>query len=230
MPRIEAVMPTRNQMDWLPAALNSVYPQVDLLVCVNDDSTDDTNTNLHALSVGRPNMRIVTLSRRLGTGGAINCGVELLRPGPDTWWTWVSSDNTHLPCWRKTMEAHCAGDVGAIYSAFFYKRGPDRQHVVFRPYSQDMHIRDENCLFGPSFLIHSEIWNAVGGHRGAISHDYDHWARIEEECWRQGKKIIGEPEPLCIYNAHDQRRTLTERDSYDAGHWRQEAIKRRHGQ
>ena len=36
--------------------------------------------------------------------------------------------------------------------------------------------------YGPAFLIRKDVWLEAGPHRGRISHDYDHWLRVEEAC------------------------------------------------
>ena len=125
------------------------------------------------------------------------------------------------------MEKYARDNVGVIYTAYWYCRPERKPWRHFKEYQPDRLINDENYFFGPSFVIRSEVWNEVGGHRGAISHDYDHWLRVEEVCWAKELSIVGVNDPLCRYNAHDKRRTLTEKHTYDARTWQAEARKRR---
>lgn len=62
---------------------------------------------------------------------------------------------------------------------------------------------------------------------GKISHDYDHWLRIEEVCAAAHKRIIGLNKSLCWYRAHDARATVRRRHEFDAHYWQQEARERR---
>jgi len=103
-----------------------------------------------------------------------------------------------------------------IYSAYYHG---SYDHVFHAPYDPNRLINDQNCFFGPCFLIRTEVWRAVGGHRGKISHDYDHWLRVEEECAKRNLRIVCHPQPVCFYRTHDQRATVTRRREYDADHW-----------
>lgn len=219
-----AVMPTYNQREFISEAVESVLPQVDELVIVNDGSTDGTAEWLDA-SPGFVGVPVATLAENGGTANAINVGVGLLA-GND-WLTWVSSDNVMAAHWRDTLEAAAADDVGAVYSAFWYELPGAKPRVLYVPHEPGRLISQEECYYGPSFIIRADVWAAAGEHRGRISHDYDHWLRVEEACWAKGLRIVGVPEPLCHYRAHEKRVTVTRRHEYDAPHWRAEARKRR---
>lgn len=228
---LAAVMPTRNQAKFLPRALETVTPQVDALIVVNDASTDETDAIVRGWERGHPHVRQIICNERQRTHGAINTGIEecdrSMERGPDLWLTWVSSDNWHESHWRSTLERHFSPEVGAVYTAFWYERQADKGSVLFKPYTPERLVSGEACYYGPSFAIRSDVWARAGEHRGGISHDYDHWTRVEEACWVLGLRIVGDPTPTCHYIAHGERRTITERASYDAPHWRAEAIRRR---
>ena len=220
--RIGAVMPTYNQREFIEAALASAQDQVDVLVVVDDGSADGTREFLRSME-GEAGLLICRHGRNLGTAAAINTGRERLA-GCD-WLTWISSDNTFTSNWMERLIAHLDDDVGVVYSGFWWEKGPTRQYH-FTAYDPGRLIRDQNCFFGPSFIIRADVWQ---DHRGRISHDYDNWLRVEEACWERGLRIVGVAEGLCHYNAHDKRATETRRHQYDAPFWQAEARARRAG-
>lgn len=227
---LQAIMPTYNQEKWLAAAIHSVAPQVDVLVVVDDGSTPETLDIIQRCAITLPNLRWIRHPDNRGTAEAINTGARLLLwnqaglyvPIPD-WLTWVSSDNVHYPEWASTLLSHTAPDVGVVYSAYDWV-SPRRSRKNFKPYQPHSLVSNLNCYFGPSFIIRRGVWRF---HRGRISHDYDNWLRVEEACWEQNLRIVGVDAPLCRYNAHDERVTITRRNEFDAAHWQAEARKRR---
>ena len=120
---------------------------------------------------------------------------------------------------------------GALYTSYLWGLpGDPRSRIEHINHIPDRLISQTACYYGPSFVIRKDIWEAAGKHRGKISHDYDHWLRVEEACWAAGAEIVfrGDPRtPYVLYNAHDERVTLTRKDQYDAPHWQAEARKRR---
>jgi glycosyltransferase involved in cell wall biosynthesis len=221
-------MPTYNQDQFIEPALNTVVPQVDALVIVDDGSRDKTTEIVKRWCIENENVFVVTHEDNRGTAEAINSGQESLAVfGIECdWLTWVSSDNTYVLTWMQTLMQHAGEDAGVVYSGFWWEK-PACKRYLFVPYTREQLIRDQNCMFGPSFVIRHDVWSEAGPHRGRISHDYDHWLRVEEICWRWGLEIVGVDEPLCHYNAHDARVTITRRREYDAPKWQREARKRR---
>ena len=118
-------------------------------------------------------------------------------------------------------------NVGATYGGFTWQRPGDPGHYLFEPYAPEKLIGNPDCYIGPAFLIRADVWRAAGEHRGKISHDYDHWLRVEEVCWRRGLEIVGVDRDLCIYNAHSERATETRAAEYDARDWQRVARQRR---
>lgn len=221
--KLGAVMPTFNQARYLVAAVESVADQVDELVIVDDGSTDETPALIADLTARWPHVTSLRLDPNGGTAEAINAGVLELSASCD-WLTWVSSDNVMASDWRGLLEAAAAGDVGAVYSAFWYERPGQAPQVLFTPHERGKQLTQEACYYGPGFAIRRSVWQE---HRGRISHDLDNWLRVEESCWAAGLRIVGVDAPLCHYNAHDERVTVTRAHEYDAPHWLAEAKRRR---
>lgn len=234
-PVVSIVMPTYNQAGWLPSALASILSQEYQdweLICVDDGSTDSTPEILASwASLHSARIRVVTHSTNRGTAEAINTGAR-----KSFGWlrTWVSSDNVMHSDWLAKMVPILKSrpKVGAVYSGFTYRRLDVDGNEINRGHHFTMHHPDRligqlDCYYGPAFVLRTDTWMAVGPHRGAISHDYDHWLRVEEVCQQLRLEIVGLPGSLCTYNAHPARVTVTRSDQYDAAHWHQRALKRR---
>lgn len=227
-PTVSVVMPTYRQAKFLPDALDSLAAQAfqDFeLIVVQDGPDPETHIVLsqHEFMDGR---KWLTRTKNGGTADAINEGFKHAK---GKYWTWVSSDNVMHPHWLGTL-AHVLEEIpyDAVYTAYERDTGamtPDgwkstRNEVFQHPY--EPLINSENCFIGPSFLYRRELHEKVGEHRGAISHDYDWWLRVEEH-----GKIGWWEDCLATYRVHGGRITVTKRKTYDAGKWRKEAIRRR---
>ena len=218
--KVSAIMPTFNQAEFIEEAIMSVVDQVDELIVVDDGSTDRTASLVR--SCFTEGISLIQHNKTFATAAAINTGFEQTRFDLVTW---VSSDNIHTPDWREKLEAQFTDNVGAVYSGYRYGLGGIRVSAV--PYNPKRLIAEQDCYFGPSFLIRREVWEKAGDHRGRLSHDYDHWLRVEEACWDMGLSIIGISDPLCDYRTHDQRASLVRRHQYDAPIFQSEAERRR---
>lgn len=221
--RVGAVMPHFRQWEFIEEAIASVRPQVDDLLVVHDGCGREGK-----LPDGTP---YINLLDNQGTAAAINAGQDILtQDNPDLdWLTWVSSDNTYRDNWMATLKAAVDDKTGVVYSAYRWYRPEDgREFEVHEGYKPTKLINSpDNCFFGPSFIIRRDVWEKAGPHRGRISHDYDHWLRVEEACWDMGLEIRHVDEVLCDYRAHNQRVTVTRRHEFDARKWQAEALERR---
>ena len=223
---IGAVMPHYQQWDFIRDAIESVIHEVDMLVMV-DDGSDDFVGNIRYLEEEFPQMDVRRLERNWGTATAINEGIAVVKQHP--WLTWVSSDNTYRVGWGDKLKSLITPDTGVVYSAYKWTNPHSGKYFIGgAPYDPGLLILNpSNCYFGPCFIIRQDVWQKAGPHRGLISHDYDHWLRVEEVCWDMGLDIVHTSEVLCDYCAHDKRVTVTRRKDADYNHWRDEALKRR---
>jgi hypothetical protein len=176
-------------------------------------------------------LRIVEHRGNMGTATAINTGSAL---ASGEFWTWVSGDNDMGPSWLTYLVHEMKGNVGAAWSSYWRaehdpETGKDSTPVLFQVENipPEGLISVEACYYGPSFLIRADVWRSAGPHRGRTSHDYDHWLRVEEACWRGNWAIRQVLRPLCLYRVHNLRQCVTRHAQYDAPHWREEAIRRR---
>jgi len=101
-----AITPVHNEQDSIAAVLERIWPQVDLLIVVEDGSTDDTRARVAAWAEGRLNVYFVSSPTRLGQSRALKRGYalvhELLRRGviaPDDPVIELDSDGQHDPAY-----------------------------------------------------------------------------------------------------------------------------------
>jgi hypothetical protein len=218
---ISVLLPTYNQAVFLPDALAGIDAQTfrdfELIVC-DDGSTDNTPSILK-----RHRGRAVIHEENRGTAAAINSAAALAAGGL---LTWVSSDNVMRPDWLARLVAEMDEATGAVFSDYHWidTELGDSRTVCVGEYEPDRLLKSEACYFGPSFLIRREVWT---DHRGGTSHDYDHWARVEEACWLKGLAIRRVPAVLCDYRRGPWAVCRRRPDLYDAGKWRAHAIERR---
>lgn len=224
---VSVIMPTFNQVSRIDSAIQSVLAQTFTdfeLIVVDDGCTDGTEKKIvEALKAGRISAAAFH-GKNQGAAEAINTGARLAK---GNFLTWVSSDNLMEPKWLAVLlESMFRHGVAVAYSA--YERfGGSLTGKQGRPYDPKALISSSNCYIGPSFLVRSEVWRDVGDLRGRISCDYDHWLRIEEECWRRHLKIEYVDESLCQFYAGPERSSVRDAAQHDARHWQTEAVKRR---
>lgn len=101
-----AITPAHNEQDSIVAVLARIWPQVDLLIVVEDGSTDDTRARVEAWAEGRSNVYFVSSPTKLGQSRALKRGYalvhELLRRGviaPDDPVIELDSDGQHDPAY-----------------------------------------------------------------------------------------------------------------------------------
>ncbi len=134
--RIGVILPSRNRLRTLPAALNSVLEQTwrDLEVMVVDDaSTDGTADYLAGLS--DPRVRHRRLDRPRGAGGARNAGLEMMH---NEWIAFQDSDDRWLP--DKLEKQMAAVESASVEPGFVYcrcRRVSASSSYVFPP----LHVR-----------------------------------------------------------------------------------------
>jgi len=236
MAKVSVVMPTFRQGDHIVDAVDSVMEQkkffdgeIEFILVI--DGFPDRKTQAIAKILEKTGKLVITHHRNLGTAEALNSG---FRRCTGDYHTWVSSDNTMHPEWLKTLVQMIEeSDADVAYSAYNRVQGricdgvwvPLRSQPLKQGHYQGYSLQDsENCFMGPSFLYKRSVYEAVGDHRGSISHDYDWWLRAEEAT--RGN-FLYVPVVLCDYRVHDERVTITRKDEYDAHQWRAEALRRR---
>jgi glycosyltransferase involved in cell wall biosynthesis len=181
-PLISIVLPTYNQSDFLPAALDSIFSQTFTnfeLIVVNDGSTDST---AHILDNYRQNHSFVLieqenqkLPRSLNNGFTCAKGKYL---------TWTSTDNIMMPEMLEVLSKELENDstVGLVYADRYVI---DKDGKILGEFSSPeydpfllLHLNMINCCF----LYRRDCLDRVGGydHRFIYGEDWEYWIRISE--------------------------------------------------
>jgi glycosyltransferase involved in cell wall biosynthesis len=230
-PLVSILLPTYNYAHRIERMIASIRAQsvkdVELIV-VDDGSADDTIAKVRPLLGTRD--RLLIHGKNFGAAEAINTAA---RAASGRYMTWVSADNEMTTGWLEKLLGIMTPAVGVSYANYdrfsgaHYDPATQDPRTWGKPYDPTRLLNDENCYIGPAFLVRSEVWRAVGGMRGKINCDYDHWLRIEEDCLRRGLSFAYCSQVLCHYYAGNERATVALRHEYDAGIWQAEARKRR---
>ncbi len=197
-PRVSVVLPTYNQLAFLPAAIESLQHQTfsDFeLVIVNDGCTDGTRAYLGQLP--DPRIRVIHQANQ-GLPRALNVGFEAAQ---GELLTWTSSDNYCAPVYLealvRALEAH--PEAGLAVSAFAWVDEAGRIQHITR--DQDLSYRSFLCS-NPgvaAFLYRRACQVEVGDYDPALNgaEDWDMWLRILERF-----EIVYVPEILYYYRQH----------------------------
>ena len=190
-PFFSILVPTFNQADYLPYALDSIIAQtMDSweAVIVNDGSTDNTDTILKNYSSADPRFKIYNQENG-GCGAALNTGLKNSR---GKWICWLSSDDlfepdkleTHL----KWINAH--KNIKFFYSHFFYlneESGDKTEPDLWRPLPpkefQVSRFFQGNYVHGNSIAIHSDVFKEIGFFNESLRYgqDFEMWLRISSK-------------------------------------------------
>jgi len=199
MPKISVVLPSYNQAQYLPLALDAIASQTcrDFeLIVVDDGSTDDTPRILDGYGKRMPFDRITQENR--GLPEALNAGFARATGG---YLTWTSSDNVALPRWLERLAAELdrSPDVGMVYSDWqdIDEKGALRREV--RTLNYDPLVLLRHNYIRASFMYRRECRDEIGGYDPRIRYqeDHDYWLRIASR-WRM-KRV---PEVLYQYRIH----------------------------
>lgn len=204
MATVSIVMPTYNQRQYIPIAVESVLAQSfrDFeLIVINDGSTDGTREYIE--SIRDPRVRAISQPNR-GAATAINHGVSL---ATGEYLSWISSDDAIAPYF---LEAFLKGfervpELDYIYSSYYTIDDTGRVTGIVddnRPnYRGLVFNRNPGCI---SFLYRRKIHEVVGTYNETIriSYDTEMWARIFRH-HRIGRVI----EPLHYYRYHSEQST-----------------------
>lgn len=193
------VMPTYNQAQYLPEALEGVFGQTyhpRELIVVNDGSTDDTS----AVLADYRQLHNFTLIEQENQGlpRALNAGFA--RAGGE-YLTWTSSDNIMLPEMLETLVHALEKDpkVGLVYSDLYLMDETGDELYRFNTIDYDPHWLLYTNLVHCSFLYRRACMDRVGGYDPDFhySEDWEYWIRISKH-----HKMKHVPEVLYRYRVH----------------------------
>ncbi len=190
-PRFSVLMPTYNQAQLLPLALDSLLAQTftdfEVLV-VNDGSTDDTRSVLDAYAAQHPRVRAFHQPNG-GVGVALNAA---LAHATGDWICWLSSDDLFEPT---ALATFVASQQAYPATRFFYANFsllhdgdgrlepmPTLRHVSALPMAdvQTLTLLRANYVNGITTCIERALVQSAGGWNPAYRYaqDYDLWLRL----------------------------------------------------
>lgn len=203
-PKISVVLPTYNQANYLPEALDSILSQ-DFqdyeLIIINDGSTDKTINILQEYSEKSNFIQINQTNS--GLPNALNVGFSEAR---GEYLTWTSSDNIMLPSMLDELstELDSNPNLGAVYSDWFVI--DDAGTIISRAESikYDPFILYLDNYINASFLYRRQCREKIGDYDVNLAHDedWDYWLRISQHY--SMKRV---PTSLYLYRAHSESLT-----------------------
>jgi len=217
-PLVSVILPTRNRVDFLRAAVASVLRQSERdleLIVVDDASSDGTKTYLAALSAEDRRVRIVRNAVPKGGAGARNDGILLSR---GKWIAFLDDDDEWMPIkLRRQLKMLDANGSAVACSCGYIRHLPSgRSTAVTVP--SNMSLEDlliENRLGGASLCVcSSTVLKSIGGfdERFRSAQDHDLWVRLI-----QAGTVVVCDESLVIYRAHGGPRVTNDQQSQYAG-------------
>lgn len=204
-PAVSVVMPTYNQAEYLPQALDSVLNQTwqnRELIVVNDGSTDGTPRILGTYD-RHPGVTIIHQENR-GLPDALNVGFRRAR---GRYLTWTSSDNIMLPemltVLVDALERH--PQIGFVYADW---EVIDEQGEIMgqvRTLDFDRHLLMRVNYINACFLYRHACQDRVGLYNPyyAQAEDWEYWWRLS-----QAFNVMHIREVLYQFRVH--RHSLTE--------------------
>lgn len=179
-PRVSVVLPTYNQAQYLPDALDSIFDQTwdDYeLIVVNDGSTDETPDILRAYQDRQVFTVIHQENQKLPR--ALNTGFRQAR---GEYLTWTSSDNVMLPQMLEVLvdalDRH--PQVGLVYADWEVIDEAGRPLGAVQTLDFDRHLLMRMNYVNACFLYRRTCQEAVGLYDPAYqqAEDWEYWWRV----------------------------------------------------
>lgn len=190
-PLFSIIIPTYNQANFLPHALDSIkfqsYKNWEALI-INDGSTD--NTALIAESYCRKDERFKVFHKNNGgTASALNEGIKR---AVGTWICWLSSDDLFErdKLYMHFTETKKNNKINFYYTHFFYlydkfgtKSAPELWNEIPNRKFQVLNFFSGPYIHGNSVAIHRNIFETIGifDETYPHGHDFEMWLRISSK-------------------------------------------------
>ncbi|SMP79518.1 Glycosyltransferase involved in cell wall bisynthesis [Desulfonatronum zhilinae] len=190
-PLFSIIIPTYNQSQYLPHALESLISQTfgdwEALI-VNDGSTDDTSLVAES-SLRRDDRFRVFHKKNGGVASALNAG---LSQATGDWICWLSSDDLFEPeKLRIHLDAiHKHPEIFFFYTHFYYlddktgvKSSPDPWNAIPDRGFQVSRFFTGPYIHGNSIAIHRKVFERIGYFDDSYPHgqDFEMWLRISSK-------------------------------------------------
>ena len=187
-PFFSIIIPTYNQAQYLPAALDSIAAQTDPdweVLVVNDGSTDETSYVMSDFAVRDGRIHAIHKENG-GVASALNAG---LKAAAGEWICWLSSDDMFLPDKLATNRRWIANhpEVRFFFSYFrllHESSGKMEDHDLWGPLpepdNQVPGLFYRNYINGITICVNRIAWLEVGQFSEELRYgqDYDMWLRL----------------------------------------------------
>jgi len=218
-PRVSVVLPTYNQAEYLPQALDSVLNQTwrDYeLIVVNDGSTDDTPRILDEYQQRYGFAVIHQENQKLPR--ALNTGFRLAR---GQYLTWTSSDNVMLPHMLEVLvdALDCHPQVGLVYADWEIIDEHGTVIGAAQTLDFDRYLLMRTNYIRACFLYRRACQDAVGLYDPEYIHaeDWEYWLRLSRRF-----RMMRVPQVLYQYRMHSSSLTeaevMTQTDGQSEGY------------
>ena len=211
--KVSIVLPTYNQIDMLPKAIESIMNQTYQnweLIIVNDGSTDNTTEYLKSIPK-TDQLKIAHHETNRKLPSALNTGFEF---ATGEYYTWVSSDSVCTPymieALVKALDTY--PDSGLAHADFFII--DDNDQILSRISNPDycfrsMIIRNDG---NAAFMYPAKVAKDIGEYDTDINgaEDWDYWLRISEKY-----PFVYVPESLYYYRVHEKSMQQTLKEEID---------------
>jgi glycosyltransferase involved in cell wall biosynthesis len=210
-PLVSVVLPTRNRVDLLERAVESVLRQslTDFeLIIVDDASEDGTKAYLATVEVRDPRVRVVRNLAAMGGAGARNAGLRLSR---GEWTAFLDDDDQWLPTKLQRQLERLSANSSAVACSCGYVRclPSGRSREVHVPSNATMpQLLAASVLGSASLCVCStRILAEIAGFDSTLqsAQDMDLWVRL-----RQRGEIEVCREALVLYRVHSGPRISTD--------------------
>jgi len=177
--KVSIVVPTYNDIDYLPQALQSIINQTFdnyELIIVNDGSTDQTAAYLAGIK--HPKIRVINKENGK-LPAALNTGFAEAR---GEYWTWTSSDNVVGPTWLEELVKALDESPPEIgYALSYYANMNEKGQIIGIVTNQCFETQRMLLSNGnASFLYRSDIAKQTGLYDTDLNgaEDMDMWLRM----------------------------------------------------
>lgn len=209
-PKISVVLPTYNQCEYLPQALDSIFCQTGRdfeLIVVNDGSTDDTAQVLDRYYQRYHNQipfRVVHQENQK-LPRALNAG---FREARGAYLTWTSSDNLMHPEMLETLSAalDTHPQIGLVYADWEVIDAHGQLLRTVETFEYDRHILLRTNFVNACFLYRRACQDKIGLYDPEFiyAEDWEYWIRISRHF-----PMMRVPKVLYRFRTHSKSLTET---------------------
>ena len=219
-PDVSVIIPTRNALAWLPAALESIGQNPNLeIIIVNDGSTDGTNEFLQMKKSLDKRIKVIK-GPCLGPSAARNVAIDVAkapliafldaddrwRPGKIEAQTIFHQKNPHIGLsftdyMHHTMEGVDKGGCFVFWPRFNQVRMNQNQPFIIEKNKALGLIYSENIVGTSTVMVRTDLLKEVGGFETSLrsAEDWDLWMRLARKAdvgcipWIAGDYLMHRP-------------------------------------